>query len=404
MAIEVLCPNGHKIICPEDRAGRSARCPRCSEPFRIPEPQHNGQPQPADAIDLPVDVTDGGAPRSNGWKTDSKSSGKGAAADGQSAAAPGSDMALAVSTSAEDVDVANTAAVLGDWSDLSDLRLLDSGIFKSEIPAASAPAAAPQAEDKPADPPAAGDRPVADDMILFLCPNGHRLHGLKQLAGKVGQCPHCDARFEIPFPYDTDEGEEAGRDGLDDTVTEDPLSDFGESEPGGAAGGQQPVFEEHPPERPRESDTPSKRSLFDAVRATGSSIIGRITGRSGKRNVAQADPGPIPAPLPPPEPPPPATPPPASPPAPAARPIHPLAELVARLWSERDHGGVIELHLRGGALLAPDWFDAHHSQGTHGLFASQAADGTVAMTIIPWDEVTRVVVRGVVGLPDGLFE
>jgi hypothetical protein len=78
--------------------------------------------------------------------------------------------------------------------------------------------------------------------------------------------------------------------------------------------------------------------------------------------------------------------------------------MLTRLWSERDHGGVIELHLRGGALLAPDWFDARHSQGTHGLFASQAADGTVAMTIVPWDEVTRVVVRGVVGLPDGLFE
>ena len=65
---------------------------------------------------------------------------------------------------------------------------------------------------------------------------------------------------------------------------------------------------------------------------------------------------------------------------------------------------MIELHLRGGALLSPDWFDEHHSQGTHGLFASQAADGTVAMTIVPWEEVTRVVVRGVVGLPDGMFE
>jgi hypothetical protein len=351
---------------------------------------------------------DGGAARSNGSKVDSKSDVKGAAAaDGQRAAAPGSDMALAVSASAEDVDVANTAAVLGDWSELSDLRLLDSGIFKSDKPGApAAPAATPEAENKPADQPAADDQPSADDMILFLCPNGHRLHGLKQLAGKVGQCPHCDARFEIPFPYDTDEGEEAGRDGLDDTVTEDPLSDFGESEPAGAAGGQQPVFEEHPPERPRESDTPSKRGLLEAVRATGSSIVGRLTGRSGKRKAAQSDPSPIPAPfpLPPPEPSSPATPPPPSPPAPAARPIHPLADLVARLWSERDHGGVIELHLRGGALLAPDWFDAHHSQGTHGLFASQAADGTVAMTIIPWDEVTRVVVRGVVGLPDGLFE
>ena len=97
-------------------------------------------------------------------------------------------------------------------------------------------------------------QPAADDMILFLCPSGHKLHGLKRLAGKVGKCPHCDAKFEIPFPYDTDD-EDAGRDELDDTVTEDPLSDFAESEPAGAASNQQPVFEEPPPERPRESDT-----------------------------------------------------------------------------------------------------------------------------------------------------
>jgi hypothetical protein len=81
-----------------------------------------------------------------------------------------------------------------------------------------------------------------------------------------------------------------------------------------------------------------------------------------------------------------------------------LAELVARLWAEREHGGVIEFHLRGGALLAPEWFDEPSSRGAYGLFASQAADGTVTMTVIAWDEVTRLVVRGVVGLPDGMFE
>jgi hypothetical protein len=84
--------------------------------------------------------------------------------------------------------------------------------------------------------------------------------------------------------------------------------------------------------------------------------------------------------------------------------MHPLAELMARLWSEREHGGVIELHLNGGVLLLPEWFDAKNSRGSHGLFAAQAADGTVTMTIVPWNEISRVVVRGVVGLPDGMFE
>ncbi len=83
---------------------------------------------------------------------------------------------------------------------------------------------------------------------------------------------------------------------------------------------------------------------------------------------------------------------------------HPLAQLVTRLWSEREHGGIVELHLTGGAMLVPEWFEKRLSQQSHGLFATQAADGTVTMMIVPWDSVQRVVVRGVVGLPDGMFE
>ena len=172
----------------------------------------------------------------------------GAAAAAPSDGGPRSDMALAVSASSEDVDVANSAEVLGDWSSLSDLRLIDSDIIsKGDLPAAEA-APSPEAPavdkvDKPAELPSrpigcGRPRPIDptdDDMILFLCPSGHKLHGLKRLAGKVGQCPHCNAKFEIPFPYDTDD-EEWGRDGLDDTVTEDPLSDFGEELPGEARG------------------------------------------------------------------------------------------------------------------------------------------------------------------------
>jgi hypothetical protein len=410
MAIEVLCPNGHKIICPEDRAGRSARCPRSSEPFRIPEPEQNGHPKNAGMLEMPMELDEAAA---DVVQADSQSNvNLSAPADPPMPDAPESDMALAVSASAGDVDVANSAEVLASWSGLSDLRLVDSDILvKSQQPAATTPAETPEmpeAEIAPEEKPA--EQPAAEDLILFLCPSGHKLHGPRQLAGKVGKCPHCDAKFEIPYPFDG-EDEDAERDELDDTVTEDPLSDFAESEPGTGSSHKAPVFEEQPPPPPRETDTPSKRGLFGAVRATGSSIVGRLTGRSVKRN-APSEPAPASMPH--------AEPPSVQSAVPqaavqpgvvqpvvmpsAARAVHPLAELLTRLWSERDHGGVIELHLRGGALLAPDWFDEHHSQGSHGLFASQAADGTVAMTIVPWDEVTRVVVRGVVGLPDGLFE
>jgi len=37
MVIRFLCPNGHKIHCADDRAGKPAKCPKCGVKFRIPE-------------------------------------------------------------------------------------------------------------------------------------------------------------------------------------------------------------------------------------------------------------------------------------------------------------------------------------------------------------------------------
>lgn len=38
MMIEFLCPNGHRIRCPAERAGQPAKCPKCGVRFRVPEP------------------------------------------------------------------------------------------------------------------------------------------------------------------------------------------------------------------------------------------------------------------------------------------------------------------------------------------------------------------------------
>lgn len=83
---------------------------------------------------------------------------------------------------------------------------------------------------------------------------------------------------------------------------------------------------------------------------------------------------------------------------------NPTARLVARLWVERDNGGVVELHLVGGSVILPEWYDARWSRGTHGLFASQAPDGTVTLTAVAWDAIQKVVVRQVQYIPDGMFE
>jgi hypothetical protein len=187
-----------------------------------------------------------------------------------------------------------------------------------------------------------------EESIVFLCPNGHKLNAPRRMQGRGGQCPHCGAKFIIP------------------NVEEAALGDEGST-----------------------IETPDGLS--------GTSGIGALTPTGGGQSSATSATATAPVrhasddyqPW-------------ATPPEEPQQ--HPLAALVMRLWSEREHGGVIELHMAGGAILRPDWFDRRLSQGPHGLFAAQAADGTVTMTIIPWETITRVVVHGVVGLPDGMFE
>lgn len=53
-----------------------------------------------------------------------------------------------------------------------------------------------------------GVRPP-QEVFVFLCPNGHKLNGPPSLKGKLGQCPHCGAKFRIPEdePEEVDEAE-----------------------------------------------------------------------------------------------------------------------------------------------------------------------------------------------------
>jgi len=55
VVIEFLCPNGHRIHCSEEQAGRAARCPRCGVRFKVPQPSE---------VDLPASAGDGAAAES----------------------------------------------------------------------------------------------------------------------------------------------------------------------------------------------------------------------------------------------------------------------------------------------------------------------------------------------------
>lgn len=119
MPITFNCPQGHRLTCPDELAGKPGKCPKCGVVVRVPSP-----------------------------------------AAVATALAPSNDAA-----------------------------------------AADEPASALESAAEGATPSSLGM-----DQIIFLCPNGHRLHGSASLAGRPGQCPHCGIKFLVPSPDDEDEG------------------------------------------------------------------------------------------------------------------------------------------------------------------------------------------------------
>jgi hypothetical protein len=192
---------------------------------------------------------------------------------------------------------------------------------------------------------------VVDGQMVFFCPAGHRLVVPVALAGKRGKCSKCGVALQIP---EVDAVAEAVPPGPPEA--ERPAEPAAESESAAADEGDWNFISG--------IGAPAQAApAFDAVPWSG-------TGDA----------------------------------LPAAIDANPMAKLLARLWGERDHGGIVELHLVGGAVLLPEEFSPRWSGGTHGLFASQAADGSVTLTAVAWDTVQRIVVRQLAAVPDDLFD
>ncbi|HEV3005788.1 MAG TPA: hypothetical protein VGX78_15085 [Pirellulales bacterium] len=156
MNITFECPNGHKLNCPEIQAGKPGKCPKCGAVFRVPNP-------PKAAPEVAVSRSDPFAFLSQ--------------EDGEKAS-----------------DAAQPPAVVAE-----PVRPLE----------------LPDQDDQLQ----IGEGPAGVDEIVFLCPNGHRLHGPASLVGRPGQCPHCQVRFLIPSPEDVPEEDEV-------TLEQDPLVSF----------------------------------------------------------------------------------------------------------------------------------------------------------------------------------
>ncbi len=80
-----------------------------------------------------------------------------------------------------------------------------------------------------------------------------------------------------------------------------------------------------------------------------------------------------------------------------------LAEAFKELWPQRAHGMVVQLHLRGGSVIAPDRYSFEASTDRYAIVAVKEADGTFVVSAVAWEHVERISVQGMKFLPDELF-
>jgi hypothetical protein len=232
------------------------------------------------------------------------------------------------------------------------------------------------------------DAKAGSGTITFQCDNGHRINVPAKLAGKRGTCSKCGIAVVIPLAGQPQPAP-APQPAFDAAAVAPP-------EPVAAE-----AFAEQPAAIPA-PDAPAAdqfANLFEGPSAAAPAVedvaieINDAGGESvtgGGSGVGDVVAGYAPEQF--------------AGPDETTIVENPTAQLVARLWLERGHGGVVELHLTGGGVILPEWYEARWSRGTHGLFASQAADGTVTLTAVSWESIQKVVVRQVEGLPDGMFE
>lgn len=192
------------------------------------------------------------------------------------------------------------------------------------------------------------DAQATDDIIVFLCPNGHKLNGPSRLAGQPGQCPHCGERFRIPSHDDVEDEE----DELDEFAVEEvPVGTVVEE------------FDEQLAEFPAMDDEndiplaePVEEMLLDGLVAH--------TATNG----------------------------------------HSLVDVFSKLWQEKGDNGVVELYLEQGERILAEHFSARLSQHGHGVFAVRDDDGSYTVTTVPWNSITRIGFRNVKALPENLFD
>lgn len=303
MPITILCPNGHKLTCPDSLAGKAGKCPECGMKFRIPMP---GAPAAAPVVaGMPVISTTRPKPKP-------APAAQPAAPAAASASAPAPAVAPAVAPAAGGGSKTNAAAEV-----VAQPVAEPVAAAAVATPVADVVVAAPESESSQI-------RSIenADDMepgegeIVFMCPEGHHLCGPSSLVDQPGECPICHVKFIVPSP-----------DSLEDHDPEIHLDQL----------------------------------LAAAVAPDGYAY-------------SESDDG-----------------------SPRG-----LGALFLQLWKYRAQGCAIELHLGEGRVLVPNGFAVESAGTTHGLFTVGEPNGAVTISVVRWDTIERINVRGLFHLPRGV--
>lgn len=246
--------------------------------------------------------------------------------------------------------------------------------------------------------------------IAILCPNGHKLTCPDQLAGKAGKCPHCGATFRVPELV-TPTGHVAAVEAAPGSSPRvgaapvplapqqpPPLEPANEIRPydeqsQGALSVGEIVFlcpEGHHLRGPESlagqagecplcgirflvpspedviTEHPTGFDLSEAFGSVGEGAFGAVGGGESE-SAGRA-----------------------------------MGRLFGVLWHQQQPGMCIELDLGEGRVFMPSGFAPDSAQHSHGLFMGQEANGTLTMTLIAWDAIERVAVRGLREVPSGV--
>ena len=246
----------------------------------------------------------------------------------------------------------------------------------------------------PAQAPASASPASPAGKIVFHCSNGHRIVVAATMGGQRGKCSKCGVAVRIPASGESrapsaraaearvgGTGAEAAAESP--VVEEAVAASDTDDRSGGGANQQAPDHDDAQAVGQSAARDDARDDMFSSLVTASDSHVSANEFVGFSTPALQAgEPGP----------------------GGQEGGSNPTALLMARLFREMEHGGIVEVHITGGSVILPEFYEPRWSAGSHGLFASRAADGTVTLTAVAWDSIQKIIVRQVEGLPDGMFE